>query len=100
MTTTRFQDFPLADQDRAGDGGAADRRVRRWAGAEDGPTARHRDAHVWCDGDHPDNVTAYKLLIVDIIDGRLGPLTTRGGPCCRPPGRGTGRSGAGTCPSR
>jgi hypothetical protein len=69
VTTTRFQDFPLADRDREWDGDAAERRVRKWADAEDEPNARYRDAHVWYDGDNPDNFTAYKLLIVDIVDG-------------------------------
>ncbi|MDE9365709.1 hypothetical protein PZ938_08840 [Luteipulveratus sp. YIM 133132] len=71
MTVTRFQDLPLADRDREWDGDAAEKRVRAWADAEDGPTARYRDAHVWYDGDHPDNFTAYKLLIADVVDGRL-----------------------------
>jgi len=70
MTTTQFQDFPLADRDREWDGAAAEARVRQWADATDGPTARYRDAHVWYDGDSPDNFTAYKLLITDILDGR------------------------------
>jgi len=70
MTVTRFQDFPLADEDRTWDGDAADRRVRRWADAEDGPTADYRRTHVWYDAEHDDTFGAYKLLIVDIIDGR------------------------------
>ncbi|MGZ4760092.1 MAG: hypothetical protein ACXV95_13605, partial [Acidimicrobiales bacterium] len=71
MTVTRFQDLPLADRDREWDGDAADSRVRRWAGAEDGPNAKYRNAHVWYDGDKKGNFTAYKLLIADVIDGRL-----------------------------
>ena len=71
MTVTRFQDLPLADRDREWDGAAAERRVRRWAGAEDSPDAAYRDAHVWYDGDQPDNFTSYKLLIADVVDGRL-----------------------------
>ena len=71
MTVTRFQDLPLADRDREWDGDAAERRVREWAGAQDGPNATYRDAHVWYDGDKDDNFTAYKLLIADVIDGRL-----------------------------
>ena len=70
MTTTRFQDLPLADRDREWDGDAAEQRVRRWAGAEDGPTRRYRDAHLWYDGDNADNFTAYKLLIADIVEDR------------------------------
>jgi hypothetical protein len=61
----------LADQDRKWDGGAAERRVRRWAGAEDQPNQRYRDAHVWYDAGKKENFTAYKLLIGDVIDGTL-----------------------------
>jgi hypothetical protein len=68
---TRFQDLPVADRDLAWDGDAADRRVRRWADAEDSPTSRYRDAHVWYDGDKPENFTSYKLLIADVVDGSL-----------------------------
>jgi hypothetical protein len=71
MTVTRFQDLPLADREREWDGDAAERRVREWAGAEDGPNAKYRDAHVWYDGDKDDNFTAYKLLIADVVDGKL-----------------------------
>jgi hypothetical protein len=71
VTVTRFQDLPVADRDLAWDGDAADRRVRRWADAEDSPTSRYRDAHVWYDGDKPENFTSYKLLIADVVDGSL-----------------------------
>lgn len=39
MAVTAFQDHPLADRDREWDGAAAEKRVRRWAGAE-GPVNR------------------------------------------------------------
>jgi hypothetical protein len=71
MSVTAFQDLPMADRDREWDGDAAERRVRDWAGAEDGPNEKYRDAHVWYDKDNKDNFTAYKLLIADVIDGRL-----------------------------
>ena len=71
MTVTRFQDLPLADRDREWDGDAAERRVRDWAGATEGPNAKYRDAHVWYDAEKHDNFTAYKLLIADVVDGRL-----------------------------
>jgi hypothetical protein len=71
MTVTSFQDLPLADQDREWDGAAAEKRVRKWADAEDGPNQKYRDAHVWYDSDKKDNFTAYKLLIADVIDGKL-----------------------------
>src|SRR5919106_494875 len=71
MAVTTFQDLPMADRDRAWDGDAAERRVRRWAGAEDEPNEKYRDAHVWYDADSKENFTAYKLLIADVVDDRL-----------------------------
>src|SRR3954471_12936958 len=71
MSVTSFQDLPLADRDREWDGDAAEKRVRRWAGAEDEPNAKYRDAHVWYDAEKEANFTAYKLLIADVIDDEL-----------------------------
>lgn len=71
MTVTRFADFPMASRNRAWDGTAAEKRVRKWAAAEDGPTAAYRRAHVWYDGDAASNFGSYKLLIADVIDGDL-----------------------------
>jgi hypothetical protein len=71
MAVTTFRDFPVADRDRDWDGGAAEKRVRSWAGAEDEPNEKDRDAHVWYDADRSDNFTGYKLLIADVVDGRL-----------------------------
>lgn len=71
MAVTAFQDLPLADRDRAWDGAAAERRVRAWAGVDEEPNEKYRDAHVWYDADAKQNLTAYKLLIADVVDGRL-----------------------------
>jgi len=71
MAVTTFQDLPLAPRDREWDGAAAEKRVRTWAGAEDGPNEKYRDAHVWYDADAKENFTAYKLLVADVVDGRL-----------------------------
>src|SRR5688500_19900921 len=71
MAVTTFQDLPLADRDREWEGDAAERRVREWASATEKPNAKYRDAHVWYDADAKENFTAYKLLIADVIDGRL-----------------------------
>ena len=71
MAVTSFQDLPLADRDREWDGDAAEKRVRAWAKAQDEPNEKYRDAHVWYDADAKENFTAYKLLIADVIDGRL-----------------------------
>lgn len=71
MSVTVYADFPLADRDREWDGAAAEKRVRAWAGATDGPNEKYRDAHVWYDHDKKDNFTAYKLLIADVIGDEL-----------------------------
>ena len=71
MAVTSFQDLPLADRDREWDGAAAEKRVRRWAGADDEPNEKYRDAHVWYDAAKKENFTAYKLLIADVVDDRL-----------------------------
>ena len=42
-----------------------------WADAEDAPDQKYRDAHVWYDADQKDQFGAYKLLIADVVDGRL-----------------------------
>ena len=69
MAVTSFQNLPLAD--RTWDGAAAEKRVRRWAGAEDEPNQRYRDAHVWYDAGKKQNFTAYQLLIADVAGGEL-----------------------------
>lgn len=71
MSVTAFQDLPLADRDREWDGDAAEDRVRRWARAEEEPNDRYRDAHVWYDKERKDRFGGYKLLIADVVDGRL-----------------------------
>jgi hypothetical protein len=71
MAVTSFQDLPLADREREWDADAADKRVRRWAGADDGPNTKYRDAHVWYDAAQKDEFGSYKLLIADVVDGRL-----------------------------
>ena len=55
----------------------------------DEPNEKYRDAHVWYDADKKDNFTAYKLLIADVVDGRLkavprGVMAAAGGHAGRP----------------
>jgi hypothetical protein len=71
MATSTFQDLPLIKDATEWDGDAAEKRVRAWAKAEDGPNEKYRDAHVWYDAANKDNFGAYKLLIADVVDGRL-----------------------------
>ena len=35
------------------------------------PQPKYRDAHVWYDADNKDNFGAYKLLIADVVGGKL-----------------------------
>jgi hypothetical protein len=71
MAVPNFQDLPLADRSRRWNGGAAEKRVRRFTGATDEPNAAYRRLHLWHDADNKDNFTAYKLLIADVVDDRL-----------------------------
>ncbi|MEX5632770.1 hypothetical protein [Parafrankia sp. FMc2] len=71
MSVTPFGDLPLADRARAWNGTEAEKRVRRWAHAQDAPNGKYREAHVWYDQEKKDEFTGYKLLIADVIDGEL-----------------------------
>ncbi|MDT4998943.1 MAG: hypothetical protein QOK12_1048 [Mycobacterium sp.] len=71
MSVTAFQDLPVTDRDREWDGAEAEKRVRKWAKATDEPNEKYRDAHVFYDSDAKQNFTAYKLLIADVVNGRL-----------------------------
>ena len=71
MSVVPYQNLPLADEGRRWDSSAAEKRVRRWAGADDGPNAKYRKAFVWFDGDNADNFGSYKLPIADVIGGKL-----------------------------
>lgn len=71
MAVPRFKDLPLADRGRAWNGSEAEKRVRAWAGAEDGPNGKYRQAHLWYDEKNKQNFTAYKLLFADVLHGEL-----------------------------
>jgi hypothetical protein len=71
MPVTRFSDMPLADRSRRWDGAAGEKRVRKWAGAEDGPNAKYRRAQLWAEAGKDDEFTGYKLLIADVVNGEL-----------------------------
>ena len=71
MAVPGFENFPLAPDEHEWKGAEADKRVRGWAGAELGPNATYRDAHLWYDEHKPDNFTSYKLLICDVVEDKL-----------------------------
>ena len=78
MAVTTFQDLPLADREHAWDGDAAEKRVRRLADAEEQPSAKYRDAHVWYDADQKD-----EFGVLQAADRRLDRRSVEG----RPPRR-------------
>jgi hypothetical protein len=71
MSVVRFQNLPLADKKRRWSGTAANKRVRKWANAEESPTDRYKKAFVWYDADEKDKFRAYKFQIADVVDGRM-----------------------------
>lgn len=64
--------WPLAERDRAWDNGAAHNRILDWAGGvDDFSPSKMKSVHFYYDPDNADeNVGAYKLLFVDIVDGK------------------------------
>ena len=71
MAVVTFQDLPLTHRDREWDSSEAEKRVRRWAGAEEAPNDNYRSAFVWYDSAKKDNFRSYKLPIADVVGGRL-----------------------------
>ena len=63
-----FQDLPLADKDREWGASEARKRLADWAGDD---MDKYRKGFLWYDEENADNLTAYKLPIADVIDGRL-----------------------------
>ena len=70
MGVVSFQDLPLTARDRDWDSSKAEKRVRRWAGAEDAPNDKYRGAFVWYDSATTDNFGSYKLPIADVVGGK------------------------------
>lgn len=74
VVTTKL---PLASGDPSWDGDAAHGRVVEWAssdGSGDPSTVdfdRFKKAFLWYDEEAPDNITSYKFLIGDIVNGDL-----------------------------
>ncbi|MDW8068578.1 MAG: hypothetical protein RML46_06675 [Anaerolineae bacterium] len=74
-----YQDWPIyRDRTRPWDRDEAERRIRRWAGRGKDPQqwgrtewARYRSCHILYDETRPDRLGSYKLLICDVIQGRV-----------------------------
>lgn len=68
---TSFGNLPLGDRERAWDRGAADKRVRSWAGADEAPNAKYRNAFFWYDSGAAEIWGSYKLQFADVVGGTL-----------------------------
>jgi len=69
-----FQDLPLADEGRRWDVNAARKRIIKFCGGPDKDNmdwAKFRKYHLWYDAKAPENITSYKFLIADVIDGKV-----------------------------
>ncbi len=68
---TSFGDLPLGPRGRKWDRTAADKRVRKWADADDKPNAKYRRAFFWFDAEAAGEFGAYKLQFADVLEGSL-----------------------------
>jgi len=70
-----YQDLPLGPEDEAWDHDAALARVKEWAGGGDSleemDWEKFRSAHVLWDKESPEQMGSYKLLIADVVDGKV-----------------------------
>lgn len=66
-----FQDLPLAPRDHAWDAEAALARVKSFLESADEPSDSFRKAFLWSDSKNHEDFDGYKLLIADVIDGKL-----------------------------
>ena len=71
MAVTSFQDLPLADRDRAVDGDAAEKRVRRWADAEDQLKREVPRRTCVVRRRRQGELHGVQALVADVIDGKL-----------------------------
>ena len=64
-------DHPIhEDAEVRWDAAGADKRVRTWAGAAEGPNEKYRGCFLWYDDSAPDLFASYKLQVCDVYDGK------------------------------
>lgn len=61
----------FADRGYRWDATEAEKRVRAWAGAEDGPNSKYKSTFIYFDPDNDDTFGGYKLLVADVIGGEI-----------------------------
>lgn len=66
-----FQDLKIADRNQKWDTKAALSRIREFTDSDDVPSTQYKNAFVWFDSKESNLFESYKLLIADIVDGRM-----------------------------
>lgn len=66
-----FHELPIAPRDQAWDAEAALTRVKSFLESTDEPSDSFRKAFLWSDAKNHEDFDGYKLLIADVIDGKL-----------------------------
>ncbi len=66
-----YQDYTLAEEEVVWDRSAAEKRIRAHFDAEEAPNAQYAKNFMWIDQDKKDSFEGYKLLITDVIDGKV-----------------------------
>lgn len=66
-----FQDLPVAPRDHVWDAEAAMTRVKSFLESADEPSESFRKAFLWSDSKNHEDFGGYKLLIADVIEGKL-----------------------------
>jgi len=66
-----FQDLPLAPRLYNWSPNAAKDRVKQLTESKESPSAEFKQAYVWLDEDRVERYDGYKLLIADVVDGKL-----------------------------
>jgi HK97 family phage prohead protease len=63
--------LPLAPRDTEWDGTQAEKRIKELTSSQDAPNDDYRKYFMYFDSEKPDNFGSYKLLFVDVVDGKL-----------------------------
>lgn len=66
-----FHDLPVAPRDQEWDAEAAMARVKSFLESAEEPSESFRKAFLWSDAKNHEDFDGYKLLIADVIDGKL-----------------------------
>lgn len=70
-SNSSFHDLPLAPRDHEWNADAALIRVKSFLGSADEPSESFGKAFLWSDAKNHEDFDGYKLLIADVIDGKL-----------------------------